>query len=91
MAVLGLGVVDGRLRPDRMNAIVDGYSKILQLTPTERTGVLRDMVELSALIIAFHRYYRHNVRFPGSPAADKYREMIGVVESLPERSPTLRT
>ncbi|MEV0061200.1 phosphotransferase [Nocardia sp. NPDC050718] len=86
MAVLGLGVVDGCLVPSRMDAIVEGYSSVLPLTVAERTGVLLDMVELSALIIAFHRYYRHNVRFPGSPAADRYREMVGVVESLPGRA-----
>ncbi|MFD4442479.1 phosphotransferase [Nocardia sp. NPDC058519] len=82
MAIIGLGVVEGRLVPERVEAIVDGYSAVLPLTEQERAGVLRDMVELSALIIAFHRYYRHNVRYPGSPAADKYREMVGIVDSL---------
>ncbi|MFD6401278.1 phosphotransferase [Nocardia sp. NPDC060249] len=82
MAIIGLGVVEGRLVPERVDAIVEGYSSEIPLTSEERTGVLRDMVELSALIIAFHRYYRHNVRYPGSTAADKYREMIGVVDSL---------
>ncbi|MFI1239256.1 phosphotransferase [Nocardia salmonicida] len=82
MAIIGLGVIEGRLVPERVEAIVEGYSSELPLTSRERTGVLRDMVELSALIIAFHRYFRHNVRYPGSPAADKYREMIGIVDSL---------
>ncbi|MFF2086641.1 phosphotransferase enzyme family protein [Nocardia sp. NPDC058176] len=90
MAVLGLGVVDGRLHPDRADAIVDGYSGVVPVTASERAGVLRDMVELSALIIAFHRYYRHNVRYPGSPAADRYREMVGIVASLPARALTGR-
>ncbi|MFE1596253.1 phosphotransferase [Nocardia sp. NPDC058705] len=82
MAIIGLGVVDGRLVRDRAEAIIDGYSSVLPITQDERTGVLRKMVELSALIIAYHRYHRHNVRYPGSPAANKYREMIGIVKSL---------
>ncbi|MFD3594791.1 phosphotransferase [Nocardia sp. NPDC058640] len=82
MAIIGLGVVDGSLVRERAEAIVEGYSSVIEVTPEERAGVLRGMVELSALIIAYHRYYRHNVRYPGSPAANKYREMVGIVDSL---------
>ncbi|MFD3707608.1 phosphotransferase [Nocardia sp. NPDC058658] len=79
MAIIGLGVVDGRLVRERAEAIVDGYSSVLPVTAEERSGVLRGMVELAALIIAYHRYYRHNVRYPGSAAANRYQEMVGIV------------
>jgi len=39
-------------------------------------------IEHAALIIGFHRYYRHNVRFP-NPAKAKYHEaMVRFAESV---------
>jgi len=43
----------------------------------------RDRIEHAALIIAFHRYYRHNVRYPDPERAATYREMTEFVDSGP--------
>ncbi|WP_432110150.1 hypothetical protein [Streptomyces sp. AA1529] len=40
------------------------------------------------MLIAFHRYYRHNIRFP-DPASSIHSEMIQFVDSV-EKATSLR-
>jgi homoserine kinase type II len=39
------------------------------------------------LIIAFHRFYRHNVRFPNPERATYHTAMIDLVDSIPSAFP----
>ncbi|MFP8884984.1 MULTISPECIES: hypothetical protein [Streptomyces] len=39
-------------------------------------------IEQAALIIAFHCYYRHNVRFPDPARSTYHTEMIKFVDSV---------
>jgi len=81
MTLLGLANTGGRLDRDRAARIVDGYTKARPLDQ-EELDALPAQIEHAALIIAFHRYYRHNVRFPNPAKSDIHTEMIGFVESL---------
>ncbi|RPF21497.1 phosphotransferase [Myceligenerans xiligouense] len=82
MAALGLAQVDGVLSLDRLGALISGYA-------TERPQICDDLGQLgteivhAALIIAFHRYYRHNVRFPDPSKAMIHRELYAFVDSVP--------
>jgi homoserine kinase type II len=81
MAILGLCRVNGRLDHDRTLQLIDGYTAELPLTAEEHAAQ-PDEVEHAALIIAFHRYYRHNVRFPDPAKSHLHTELIDFVESL---------
>ncbi|NJQ01163.1 phosphotransferase [Streptomyces zingiberis] len=81
MALAGHARVDGALAPGRAMQFVDGYCKVRGLTETDLRQ-LPTAVEHAALILAFHRYYRHNVRFPNPAKARIHQELIGFVEDL---------
>lgn len=81
MTLLGLANTGGRLDRDRATLIVDGYTRVRPLA-REELDALPGQVEHAALIIAFHRYYRHNVRFPDPAKSDIHIEMIGFIDSL---------
>lgn len=82
MSILGLAREGGRLSIERAAVFLSGYATIrpdvgrhLDQLPTE---IIR-----AALIIAFHRYYQHNVRFPDPTKATSHRELIAFVDSVP--------
>ncbi|MEO3782851.1 phosphotransferase [Actinocorallia sp. B10E7] len=81
MTLLGLANVGGRLDRDRAALVVDGYTRVRPLGQ-EELDALPGQVEHAALIIAFHRYHRHNVRFPDPAKSDIHTEMIGFIDSL---------
>jgi homoserine kinase type II len=81
MALLGLAKIGGRLDHARAYEIVTGYLATRAL-PEDELAALPAAIEYAALIIAFHRYYRHNVRFPDERKSRLHVEMIGFVESL---------
>ncbi|MCO6003389.1 phosphotransferase [Actinoallomurus purpureus] len=82
MTLLGLANVAGRLDHDRAHQIVTGYTKVRPLSD-EEVATLPTEVEHAALIIAFHRYHRHNIRFPDERKRHLHEEMYGFVDSLP--------
>ncbi|WP_067885388.1 phosphotransferase [Nocardia vaccinii] len=82
MALVGLADTGGQLDGERVRSVLDGYSSVRPLD-SEDVVLLPAMAEHAALIIAFHRYYRHNVRFPNPRQALRYREMVGLVEKMP--------
>jgi homoserine kinase type II len=83
MAALGLAREGGLLSIDRLRTLVSGYAEV-------RPGIRADLDQLpteivhAALIIAFHRYYRHNVRFPDPTKSTIHRELIAFVGSVPQ-------
>ncbi|WP_157432883.1 phosphotransferase [Actinomadura rifamycini] len=81
MTILGLANVNGALDRHRADLIVTGYNKHRPLS-AEQLVALPQEIEHAALIIAFHRYYRHNVRFPDPAKGDLHTEMIDFVESM---------
>lgn len=81
MAIVGLARIDGTLIPHRAQKLVDGYSDIRPLRAEELATVVTE-TEHAGLIIAFHRYYRHNVRFPDAQKAHIHQELVGFVDSL---------
>ncbi|MEO3974232.1 phosphotransferase [Streptomyces sp. CAU 1734] len=81
MAAVGLAKVDGLLVADRLNALVAGYQEVVPLSETD-AAALPVEIEHAALIIAFHRYHRHNVRFPNPDKSRIHEEMYGFVESV---------
>lgn len=81
MTLLGLARTNGKLDYERAEQIVAGYLSVRPL-PEEDLEVLPTAVEHAALIIAFHRYYRHNIRFPDADKSKLHLELIGFVESL---------
>ncbi|MFF9396653.1 phosphotransferase [Streptomyces griseoluteus] len=81
MAVVGLAQEDNALVPARARALVDGYRSIATLTRADLTGLPLE-IEHAALIIAFHRYFRHNVRFPDPDKRTIHRALIHFVDSI---------
>lgn len=81
MTIVGLGCVTGVLVPQRAADIVAGYARLRPLSTAERE-LLTSMTEYAALIIAFHRFYRHNLSRPDAQHADRYKEIMGLVASL---------
>ena len=71
----------GRLSAERLGRLLDGYCRLRPLPPQDRADLPVQIVHAS-VIIAFHRYHRHNVRFPDAERATHYRRMIGFAESV---------
>ncbi|MFC7220367.1 hypothetical protein ACFQLX_19685 [Streptomyces polyrhachis] len=82
MAAVGLAQVDGVLEGARLAELLRGYQEVAALTPAQ-LGLLAAEIEHAALIIAFHRYYRHSVRFPDPARSAYHLEMVRFVESIP--------
>lgn len=81
MAAVGLAQDQGRLDPDRLHLLVTGYTKVRPL-PQADLDELPTQIAHAALIIAFHRFYRHHVRFPDPAKADLHRPMVDFVASV---------
>lgn len=82
MAALGLAQDQARLSPDRLALLVHGYTEVRPLTQDD-LDALPAQIAHAALIIAFHRFYRHHVRFPDPSKADVHRPMMDFVASVP--------
>lgn len=87
MAAVGLAQEDGVLSTDRLDALLAGYRRIRPLSAEEAVALLVE-IEHAALIIAFHRYYRHHVRFPDPAKSTLHMGMIRFVESVRDAAPT---
>ncbi|MGP3948487.1 phosphotransferase [Streptomyces sp. 7N604] len=81
MAAVGLAEEGGVLVPERLNALIDGYGEIAPLSEEDAIALPME-IEHAALIIAFHRYYRHNIRFPDPSKSTIHTEMIKFVDSV---------
>ncbi|MFB6548390.1 phosphotransferase [Streptomyces sp. NPDC056405] len=85
MAAVGLAQDEvGLLDTERLYALLDGYEKLRPLATVDR-AMLPLEIEHAALIIAFHRYHRHNVRFPNPERATYHRAMVRFTESVAAR------
>ncbi|MET8631688.1 phosphotransferase [Streptomyces sp. NPDC007148] len=86
MAAVGLVQDDtGLLSDERLEALLWGYEKTRPLTIQDR-HVLPLEIEHAALIIGFHRYYRHNVRFPNPKRESYHQAMVTFAESVADRA-----
>jgi homoserine kinase type II len=77
MSAMNMCVVDDRLSPQRLKLFAEGYRRAGGTFEEDR---LRPSVEYAAVIVAFHRYRRHNIRFPNPERKDYYRRMVDFVE-----------
>ena len=84
MTALGLARTNGLLSTERLAALVSGYAKLRPQVRDDLDQIATEIVH-AALIIAYHRYYRHNVRFPDPTKATIHRELYAFVESVPAR------
>jgi len=73
----------GCLSMERLCLLLQGYCDERPLGEESLADLPLEIIH-AAVIIAFHRYYRHNVRFPNPDCRDFYKAMIGFVESVPE-------
>lgn len=86
MAAVGLAQDDaGLLSGERFEALLCGYEKTHPLTMADRAALPLE-IEHAALIIGFHRYYRHNVRFPNPGRATYHLAMVAFAESVADHS-----
>ncbi|MGW0734434.1 phosphotransferase [Streptomyces sp. NPDC002851] len=81
MAAVGLAQEDGVLTTERLNALVNGYQQVTPLSDTAAAALPME-IEHAALIIAFHRYYRHSVRYPNPAKSTYHLEMVKLAESV---------
>jgi Ser/Thr protein kinase RdoA (MazF antagonist) len=77
MSVMNMCVVDNHLSQRRLSLFAEGYRRSGCLFEEDR---IRPSVEYAAVIVAFHRYRRHNIRFPSLERKDYYRRMVDFVE-----------
>ncbi|WP_242419494.1 hypothetical protein, partial [Frankia sp. CpI1-P] len=76
----------GLLSPVRMDALVAGYREIRALDEADLIFLPIEVIN-AAVIIAYHRYVRHNIRFPDPSKSESYLEMIKFVGSVEEGLP----
>lgn len=88
MAVVGLGREDNTLVASRVTALLEGYMSVVPLTSEEMSSLPME-IEHAALIIAFHRYFRHNVRFPDPGKSRLHTGMVTFVESIGDLAPAI--
>lgn len=81
MAAVGLAQDGGRISPERLRLLVEGYTAVRPLSEEDQRELPAEIVH-AALIIALHRYYRHNVRFPDPANAGSHRQVVDFVESV---------
>jgi homoserine kinase type II len=77
MSAMNMCVVDNRLSQRRLDLFAEGYRRTGRSFEQNR---IRPSVEYAAVIVAFHRYRRHNIRFPNPERKDYYRLMVDFVE-----------
>jgi homoserine kinase type II len=77
MSAMNMCVADNRLSPQRLKLFAEGYRRSGCWFEEDR---IRPSVEYAAVIVAFHRYRRHNIRFPNPERKDYYRLMVDFVE-----------
>lgn len=88
MALVGHARVGEALSQERAGEFIVGYREAGDL----EDGDLRQLpraVQHAALIIAFHRYHRHNVRFPDMAKAQMFREMMDIADVAEQLSFTV--
>lgn len=78
MSVLNMCVTDNRIDLHRLELFADGYRRSGREFEDDR---IRPSVEYAAVIVSFHRYRRHHIRFPNPARAGYYRLMVDFVES----------
>ncbi|CAO5238659.1 hypothetical protein FAGKG844_250046 [Frankia sp. AgKG'84/4] len=86
MTIVGLGQEAGLLDLGRMEDIVGGYREIESLDEADLIFLPMEIV-YAAMIIAYHRYIRHNIRFPNPERSSYHREMVRFVESVQNSFP----
>lgn len=86
MAVFGVCRSDGQFRPDRAVALIEGYQRTRVLCGAEH-GLLLPATLYAALLVGYHRYVRHHIRYPAPARQHLYREIPPFVNSLVERWP----
>ncbi|MFF7333647.1 phosphotransferase [Streptomyces sp. NPDC008150] len=89
MALVGHAREGEGLSPARAETFVAGYRQVVDLTESDLRR-LPSAVEYAALIIAFHRYNRHHVRFPDPAKAHLFQQMTRVAETADALSFTRR-
>lgn len=77
MSALSLCITDQRIDPDRLHLFAEGYSAAGR--DFEHQWI-RAAVEYAAVIVSFHRYRRHHMRFPNPSRFDYFRVMVDFVE-----------
>jgi homoserine kinase type II len=81
MAAVGLAQEGGVLAPTRLNTLLAGYREIAPFDTADAAALSIEIAH-AGLIIAFHRYHRHNIRFPDPSKSTMHEEMIGFVDSV---------
>lgn len=77
MSAMNMCVVGNVLNHARLQLFLDGYGQCGRSVNME---LVRPGIEYAAVIVAFHRYRRHNIRFPNAARSDYYRLMVDFVE-----------
>lgn len=84
MAAVGLCQdTEGRLSRARLSQLLAGYGRLRPLSAEDRAELPTEIVH-AALIIAFHRYHRHVIRFPDPARAEYHRLMVAFADSVPD-------
>ncbi len=77
MSALYTCVTDNRISQERLKLFAEGYDRSGRELENDR---ILPSIEYAAVIVAFHRYRRHNIRFPDPKRKDYYRLMVDFVD-----------
>jgi homoserine kinase type II len=84
MAAVGLCQdKNGNLATDRLHQLLQGYTTLRPLSEKDLAELPTEITH-AAVIIAFHRYYRHHVRFPNPERAGYHLRMVDFAASVPD-------
>ncbi|MET8406426.1 phosphotransferase [Streptomyces sp900116325] len=81
MALVSIAPIGTRYDPVRASAFLSGYRESGEDNGMQDQDLL-DAIEHAALILAFHRYNRHHLRFPDPSKQNLYKEAVNFAESL---------
>ena len=65
----------------RINRLVRGYQSVRPLIELE-SDLLFDATIYASAMLAFHRFVRHNVRYPDPAKRDLHRELVYLADAV---------
>lgn len=76
---------EGQFDEKRFTELLSGYNNERPISQAERSSLFV-AVRYANAMLAYHRYVRHNIRYPNPAKADLYQELLNFAYRLPSSS-----
>lgn len=81
MAAVGCCSGNGRFNISHIKELLAGYAEHCPFTSQEKSQ-LNIFIEYSAVAASFWRFRQYNIRYPGSPNKESYRELAALADQI---------